>query len=861
MDRLAALDHVVALAADAIGAPMAFLSLHVLGRHIVRAQFGISGPLRPADMLLPSAILESDQPTITGLPRADGTSVPAESLLGARFIAAFPVCDEGRDVVGTLCVLDSRTRPEGLGARDRQMLARLAELAATRRSDAQLASAFDERLSFVMQAETGFEDDVAAQRAIVQALRESEEHHRYSVELSPQIQWTATPEGWMEEVGPQWLDLTGHTAEEARGFGWLSAVHPDDVEATVQLWADRRRDGVPVDVEYRVLTVGAGYRWMRARAAPRRNEAGEIVRWYGTLADVHDHRMAQLALADSEERFRLAVKSARLGIWDFDAVTGERQWSHELREILGLGDDVEPSIETAMRVTHPEDRHKLIAIMDAVTSRSTVPHFETALRIIRADNGEERWLKSAGWTTVSESGQFRRLIVTFQDVTDQRTAEERVQWAAAHDPLTSLPNRTALREALEHAVEWRKAVGGGFALLLLDVDELKRTNDTLGHDAGDALLRTFAERLAVIAPSDASIGRLGGDEFAIVVPGIDSRGALEDCASRLLRGLREPFTYDGNILDCAASIGVSMFPEHGDEARELLKAADLALYAAKAAGRGRMKVFAPEMRADMQTRASMIGMAAEALRSELIVPFYQPKIDLRTRRTVGFEALLRWRHPRLGIQTPDTISAAFGNPDLAVAITTRMLEAITEDILRWREMGIVTGSIALNAAAADFQHDNFAEKVLERLDQCRLPTSCLEIEVTETVFLGRDAPYVERALKLLSAHGVRIALDDFGTGYASLSHLKQYPVDILKIDRSFVSNVQQDREDAAIVDAVITLGRTLGIEVVAEGVENEEQADYLLARGCGVGQGYLFGAAGSAADTERMLRGAIENAA
>lgn len=860
MNGTAPLDQIAAIAADAVDAPMAFVSLFVLGRHIVRAQAGIAGPLRPADMLVPAEILAGERPTIIDLPDAAGY-VAAEELLGARFLAAFPMRGPQNEPVGTLCVLDRQPRANDFGARDRALLERLAALALAHRSELRQASAADDHLSYAIEAETGFGGSDAARHAIVQALRESEEHHRYSVELNPQIPWTASPQGWVEELGPQWLRLTGYTAEQTRGFGWVSALHPDDVEATLQLWAERRREGVPIDVEYRVRTVSGEYRWMRARAAPRRNQRGEIVRWYGTLEDIHDHRMAQQALAESEERFRLAIQSARIGIWDFDAATGERQWSRELREMLGLDPDAEASIETAMRVTHPDDRGKLMGIMNAVISRHTVPRFETALRIIRADTGEERWLRSAGWTTVSESGQLRRLIVTFQDVTDQRMAEERIQWAASHDPLTALPNRTALQTALEQAVAWRNAAGGSVALLLVDADELKRVNDTLGHAAGDALLKTIADRISAIQPEGAVVGRLGGDEFAMILPGIEGRGALEDFGERLLFELREPFAFEGAMLACAVSVGASLFPDHGDQASDLLKAADLALYAAKAAGRGRMKIFAPEMRADMQRRTSMLAMAAEAVRGDLIEPFYQPKIDLRTGRAIGFEALLRWRHPRLGMQLPDTISAAFANPDLAVAITQKMLVAVTRDICRWRDMGLVTGSVALNAAAADFQRDDFAEKVLERLRQCGLPASCLEIEVTETVFLGRDTPYVERALKLFSAEGVRIALDDFGTGYASLSHLKQYPVDSLKIDRSFVSNVQQDREDVAIVDAVITLGRTLGIEVIAEGVETEMQADYLRARGCAVGQGFLFGIPRPAAETERILRGGIGHAA
>jgi diguanylate cyclase (GGDEF)-like protein len=377
--------------------------------------------------------------------------------------------------------------------------------------------------------------------------------------------------------------------------------------------------------------------------------------------------------------------------------------------------------------------------------------------------------------------------------------------------------------------------------MLFDVDNLKRINDTLGHDAGDALLRVFARRLVEVAPEGATVGRLGGDEFAILIPSVGSAIDVARCATSLLESLRAPFSHNGRTLDCAASIGASIFPEHGNNPTELLKSADLALYAAKSAGRGRTRIFRPEMRSDLQRQFSMISMAKDALANARIEAFYQPKIDLNTRRLVGFEALLRWHDQQGGTHQPADIRAAFDDPDLSIEITDQMLGNVTRDLRHWLDQGHDPVSVAVNTSANDFRYDDFAERVLENLSRCGLPPSMIEIEVTETVFLGRGAHYVDRALRMLSAAGIRIALDDFGTGYASLSHLKQYPVDILKIDRSFVSNLEHSPDDAAIVDAVIDLGRNLGITIIAEGVETRAQADHLRTRGCAVGQGFLFG--------------------
>ncbi|MDB5705979.1 MAG: hypothetical protein JWN66_3095 [Sphingomonas bacterium] len=953
-DGESSLQGIVALAAQALDSPMAFVSYPASGRQIIRAQTGIDGPLRPADALLPASLLGSTDISIIAdldAPEWRGM-VPAAEMLGACSVVIVPIPDPREGETGRLCVLDIGARHEPPDDRVMRMLTGLARLAGAERArsrpgadqalrarEARLDTVFNQAMvgilhrdldgrvlmandrfcelvgrsaaeldrlpayavmhpddvprveerfrtqlragapyqielryvrpngseiwcaahvSFVrdeqgaIQSIVTVSQDTTRRRKAEQALRESREHHRHSVELNPQLQWTAKPDGSIEEVGPLWTSLTGGSAERARGDGWIAALHRDDVAPTIELWQRAIRLREPVDIEYR-LRCADGYRWMRSRAAPRCAADGAIIRWYGTLEDIHDRRMAQGALAESEERFRLAVQAARLGIWDYDTVTGERRWSEELLDMLGLPADATPSMAAALEIVHPDDRQKFQSIVAKAADGMAPIGFEVALRIRRARDGALRWLKSTGWTTVSGSGgagsgQMSRLIVTFQDVTEERDAEERIRWAAAHDPLTQLPNRLALQEELESAVALAGPAGERVALLLLDVDNLKRINDTLGHDAGDALLRTFAHRLAEVAPDRATVGRLGGDEFAIVIPAVSGEADAEQCAAALIESLRAPFSFNGRALDFGASIGTSIYPAHGTNPTELLKSADLALYAAKTSGRGRTVMFRSAMRSDLQRQFSMINLAKDALANQRIDAFYQPKIDLVSHRLVGFEALLRWGDARGGAHLPAEIRAAFDDPDLAIEITDRMLDRVTADLRRWLDRGFDPICVAVNTSANDFRYDDFAERVLASLAARRLPAHRLEIEVTETVFLGRGAQYVDRALRMLSAAGIRIALDDFGTGYASLSHLKQYPVDILKIDRSFVSNLENSPDDAAIADAVIDLGRNLGITIVAEGVETQAQADHLRERGCAVGQGYLFGRPVAAAD-------------
>jgi diguanylate cyclase (GGDEF)-like protein/PAS domain S-box-containing protein len=453
-----------------------------------------------------------------------------------------------------------------------------------------------------------------------------------------------------------------------------------------------------------------------------------------------------------------------------------------------------------------------------------------------------------------EQGVPLKLVAIARDVTQHKTSEERVRWSATHDALTRLPNRLLFQERLAQAIAEAEEGGAGkVGLLHLDIDHFKQVNDSLGHDAGDMLLKTLAERLRDAVRAGDTVARLGGDEFAIVLPGISSAAHVTRVVDKILDRLKEPFVHAGRILDCRASIGASIWPDHGNSSEDLLKSADIALYMEKSNGRGGVVLFQPAMRADLQRRASMVSLARDALGKGRVLPYYQPKVDMRSGRVVGFEALLRWRDPHGRIQRPGAIAAAFEDLEVAAAISDRMLDCSIADMGRWRSQGLDFGHVALNAAAADFRRNDFAERILARLSEAGIPAYCFQLEVTETVFLGRGAEYVERALKLLSDAGATIALDDFGTGYASLRHLKQFPVDVIKIDQSFVRDLEADPDDTAIIRAVLNLGQSLGIKVVAEGIETRIQAKRLEALGCDYGQGHLYARAVSSGRVPRFL--------
>lgn len=445
---------------------------------------------------------------------------------------------------------------------------------------------------------------------------------------------------------------------------------------------------------------------------------------------------------------------------------------------------------------------------------------------------------------------FRYLAIS-RDISEKREIEDQVRWKASHDDLTRLPNRSQFQMHLDRHV---RLVGQeGFALFTLDIDNFKTVNDTLGHDAGDQLLRTVAQRIAEAVRQGDIVARLAGDEFAVIARDIRTEPGAVAIAERIFERLREPWLYQGRLGECRVSIGASLAPRHGDSAEELFKHADIALYEAKARGKAQIAVFRPSMKSAVEKRSRQISLARHALTRDFIVPYYQPKVDLKSGRVAGFEALLRWRHPTQGVQLPATISAAFEDLELAHEITGRMVDQVLLDMRRWFDRGLSFGHVAINVTAADLRQDDFADRLLASLRRHSLPHHCLQVEITETVFMGRGAEYVERALRMLHDAGIRVALDDFGTGYASLSHLKQFPVDIVKIDRSFLHDFALDPQNQAIINTVISLGQSLDIEIVAEGIETREQERHLLARGCTYGQGYLYGKAVPALRVPRLL--------
>ena len=512
---------------------------------------------------------------------------------------------------------------------------------------------------------------------------------------------------------------------------------------------------------------------------------------------------------------------------------------------------------------HPDDRSQVI---EAWTSAAeTRLPFDCEYRLMHQTDGF-RWVLARAVPAMSESG-LPEWFGTCTDIHDRVTAQQalalsvsserqrsvELKWASEHDALTRLPNRHAFEMRLQACCLGAMSIGGTIGLLLVDLDHFKHVNDTMGHSAGDDLLQAVARTLRASVRAGDFVSRVGGDEFAIIIGDARDAADLQRIGNAVLARLRKPKQVAGRGTAVAASIGGALFPSHGATANDLFKAADTALYALKEAGRGGISIFDPAMLERVSLAASQLSLARKVITEKNVVPFYQPKVDIATGLVVGFEALLRWKDTDNGLQLPATVEEAFRDYELAARIGRLMQAKVARDVRGWLEAGVPIGSVAINAAPSEFLRDDYADGLLQVLQRYRVPAEYIEVEVTEHVFMERGSEFVARALTQLKRAGVTIALDDFGTGHSSLSHLRDFPVDSVKIDKSFIRQMSDDGEIAAIVSAVITLAHSLGIDAVAEGVEAPAQLEWLRRRGCQFAQGFLFGHAVAAASVPDLV--------
>ena len=440
-------------------------------------------------------------------------------------------------------------------------------------------------------------------------------------------------------------------------------------------------------------------------------------------------------------------------------------------------------------------------------------------------------------------------------------AQERLVELAHYDGLTGLANRTLFRLRLEMGLSQARRDGTLVAVMLFDLDHFKNVNDTLGHDAGDHLLREIGGRLRDLLRGTDTAARIGGDEFAIILTGVNASDQVGGVANKIIQAVGRPITYDQQEMHVGASIGITLYPTDAEHPGQLLTNADLALYRAKSSGRNRFAYFIAEMTAQVERRAKVERDLRRALGTDEFEIHYQPQLRLPEGTACAVEALLRWRHPDLGLLGPGAFLSVAEETGLIVPLGLIVLDRALQQMRRWQDRGIAPERLAINIASTQLRADGFLDEVDRALAEHGVEPERLDIEITESTMVGRGGDRIGELVHSLRQRGIGVTLDDFGTGYASLTHLKRIKVDRLKIDRSFVDGIGVDPEDAAIVRAVIGLGRSLGLEVVAEGVETERQLEFLRQHGCHLAQGYYFARPGPAAELDLILERRVTTAA
>lgn len=443
-------------------------------------------------------------------------------------------------------------------------------------------------------------------------------------------------------------------------------------------------------------------------------------------------------------------------------------------------------------------------------------------------------------TPIKDSnGRITHFISTGKDITERMQAQERLQYLAYHDVLTALPNRTLFLDRLEHALTRVPRRARQLAVIFLDLDRFKVINDTLGHDFGDRLLQVLGERLVKCVRDDDTVARVSGDEFAILLEDVASTEDVTIVARKIIEAFAKPFDVYQRELFVTTSIGISVYPTDGEDAKSLLKNADTAMYRAKGAGRNTYQFYSADMSAKAVELLTLETGLRHALERQELILYYQPQVDLKTGRIIAAEALLRWRHPQLGLVQPEEFISLLEETGMIVPVGQWVLRQACAQARAWQDRWKRPLRVTVNLSALQFNAANLAEQVAQLLKESRLQPELLEFEITESILM-QHAPTTIETLSRLGALGCRFAIDDFGTGYSSLAYLKRFPIHVLKIDHSFVRDIPGDNDDAAIVNTIVVMAHNLKLQVIAEGVETEPQLAFLRASGCDGMQGYLF---------------------
>jgi diguanylate cyclase (GGDEF)-like protein/PAS domain S-box-containing protein len=639
-------------------------------------------------------------------------------------------------------------------------------------------------------------------------------------------------------------EIVGRAPAALVGGALTDVVHPADREAVAgQVRALVAGDRDRLQAQTRVVRADGQVVWVGVHASCIRDRQGAPLCVMAQIEDITERRRAETAMEEAEERFRTTFERAPIGMILTDADGVLLRANPAYGAIVGRPPD--QLVGTTVRdMTHPDDIEENVTQVGALAS-GEIDTFSLEKRYIHSD-GHVVWTSVSASCVRDASGTPLYLIGQIEDITESRGMRERLAHAAIHDPLTDLPNRDLFVDRLEMAVRRGRRGGYRVAVMFIDLDRFKKVNDSLGHAVGDHLLRAVADRMRGALRDSDTLARFGGDEFTVLCDEVTDEDHVLEIAGRLRATMAEPLTLAGGETTVSFSVGIALSTEANESGATLLRQADIAMYRAKEGGPARVEIYSED---DGRTRRSRIRTSDDlrrALARDELELYYQPYVDLHTETMVGIEALVRWRHPTRGLLLPDDFVSTAEDSGLIVPLGAWALEETCRQAMLWNAGRTQAGldearlNVSVNVSATQIADPGFCTLVESTLAASGLNPDRLWLECTESTLMGNIDTTVD-VLRSLRALGLHVVIDDFGTGYTSLAYLKRFPVETLKIDRSFLGEVDRRSEDAAIVRAIIGLGDSLGLSVIAEGVERSSQVRRLQALGCHLAQGYLFG--------------------
>lgn len=684
------------------------------------------------------------------------------------------------------------------------------------------------------------------------ALRRGEALFRAMSDASPLGIFVSDARGECVYTNAAYQQISGMTLQQTLGNNWSMAIHQEDRERVLAEWRMAAHGRVPFKSEFRFLQGGDRVVWTRVNSAVMA-DADKSFGLVQTVEDISERKATEDALFEEQVRAQVTldaigdavVTTDILGNVTFvnlvaEAMTGwprATAMGRPLTEVFNIIDGKTRAIAVNPALRAIAENRTLGLAMDSV--------------LIRRD-GSETAIEDSAAPIHNRDGQVTGAVLVFHDVSESREMALKMAHLAQHDFLTGLPNRMLLTERLARAIGLANRHQKQVALLYLDLDDFKHVNDSLGHAIGDLLLQSIAERLKAGVRVTDTVCRQGGDEFVILLAEIEHPQDAGRVADTLLASLALPHMINGHELHATVSIGISVYPNDGVDLDAVLQNADTAMFHAKSCGRNNYQFFQTDMNTRAVRRQFVESSLRRALKHDEFLLHYQPQIDLVSKRMIGVEALIRWRDPELGLVYPAQFVPIAQECGLIVPVGRWVLREACRQTRAWLDAGLAAVPVAVNISALEFRQPGFLEGVTQILKETGLAPCYLELELTESILM-HDADASILVLQGLKAMGVKIALDDFGTGYSSLSYLERFPIDTLKIDQSFVRDITSDTGSATIVSAVIGMGKNLKQRVIAEGVETENQLDFLLARQCDEGQGFLFSHPLSAENFARLL--------